>query len=446
MIVLLEANLSGMGSPPPSAPALDLGDGISWSEDPLRWQLQLPASPEQAAQMIRRHQLPQNTEHPYVFSLRQDNTEIKLTVACQPDEWKILQEELAKKSRLRSASVPAGLLKLEWPFLHPALSHLQRGTVKLGPAWLQCSPEESRMIMYLPADDQLLNTLRQSGYVLQPSSDALEDVMWGEVIMGRIFKPDQESRETPEGPAPFLMLHGLASSLGNPTLMQPFAAPLVISDSEELERIIRQSCSQPAEIGLDQEELSDLDLTFRQEYAGLAVDDLELLLRTMVGFTEGLATDVCQINDIEDLSEEWMSYTFQALLCSLTAGSRVARAELARDGYETSLEIELGEQNLSDLINGQLTFADSMRRAIGDDRSWRVWSLPWGDAQIAEGVLAEILLNELPDPEPDCILGDLVVCFDLGVRYQMARVARHLLDWEDRDQDDDAQDAGSSEA
>lgn len=428
MIVLLEATLSGMGSPPPSAPALQLADELAWSEDPLRWQLKLPATPEQVAQMIRRHSLPQDPEHPYVFASRHENAEIRLTVACQAGEWEELEAELRKEGKPRTSQVPSNLLKLEWPFLHPALSQLSKGTVKLGPAWLQCSPSESRMVMYLPADDELLETLRLAGYVLQPSSDWQEDVMWGEVIMGRIFKPEREGRHTPEGPAPFLMLHGLASSLGNPLLMRPFAAPLEISDIDEMMRIVEQSCQEPAELEIDDEDISDLDRTFRKEYAGFSADDLEMLMRTAIGFTEGIATDTCELYDIEELEEEWMRSVFRTLVTAIISGSRVARAELARAGHDTSLDRGLGEEKLSALINGQLTFADATRRAIRDDRAWRCWSLGWGAAQTIEGLLAELLADELPEePAPEGVLGDLLVCFDLGVRYQMARVAPELL-------------------
>ena len=434
MILMIEAVMRGMGAPPPSAPALSLKQSVSWSEDPLRWQLSLPATPEEAAQMIRRHQLEINPEHPYLWNKVDGSSEIRLTVACEGAEWDQLQEYLSEDGRLRGASAPQDRLQLEWPFLHPALSNLKKGTVKLGEIYLHTSPTDNRMVMYLPADQELLDTLRENGYLLQPVNEWQEDVMWGEVVMGRILKPRLEGTETPEGPAPFLMLHGLSSALGNREMMRPFSAPLEITDAEELERIIRESASNIQDIAPDEEEMDDLERTFRQEYAGLAPDDLELLLRTVIGFTEGIATDTCEAYELNELPEEWMRQTFQVLVTAMITGSRVARAELARAGFETDLSHELGENLLSDLINGQLTFADAMRRAIRDDRSWRCWSLPWGAAQIAEGLLPELLSEELPDdPPPDAILGDLITCFDLGVRYQMARVAPRLLEVQEPD-------------
>lgn len=424
--------MRGMGAPPPSAPALSTQGGISWSEDPLRWQLSLPASPDEAAQMIRRHQLEIDPEHPYLWSKAEGNTEIRLTVACEGAEWDQLQESLLDSSRLKGASVPQGELQIEWPFLHPALSQLKKGTVKLGDVYLHCSPSESRMLMYAPANQELLDTLRENGYLLQPVNEWQEDIMWGEVVMGRILKPRLEGTETPEGPAPFLMLHGLSSSLGNKELMRPFAAPLEVTDADELERIIRESASNIQDITPDEEEIDDLERTFRQEYAGFSAEDVELILRTAVGYTEGVAADTCADYDLSELPEEWMRQTFQVLVTSIITGSRVARAELSRAGFETDLTRELGGNGLTDLINGQLTFVDSMRRAIRDDRSYRCWSLPWGSAQMAEGLLCELLVEELPeDPMPQGVLGDILACFDLGVRYQQARVNPGLLEVEE---------------
>ena len=439
MIILLEASMKGMGAPPPSAPALQMPGGVSWSEDPLRWQLSLPAEPTQVAAMIRRHKLQADIEHPYLWSSQEGNAELRLTVASQDSEWKLLQKALQDQEKVRNSPLGHDQLRLEWPFLHPALSQLKKGNMRIGPAWLECSPADSRMVMYLPADSQTIDSLRESGYLLQPSNEWQEDIMWGEVIMGRLLKPSSETEPGPEGSAPFLILHGLESSLVNRSLMRPFAAPLEIAEREEMLRIIKESCQEQADLLPPEDETDSMDRTFRQEYSGFAIDDLELLLRTAIGFTEGIATDCCEDHDLESLSEEWMRQVFQVMVASLIAGSRVARAELARAGYQTALEQELGESNLSDLINGQLSFADAMRRAVRDNRAWRCWSLQWGDAQAAELILEELLEQELPqDPAPEAVLGDILVCFDLGVRYQMARVAPLLLavpetSWQEED-------------
>ena len=422
------------GSSPPGAPALEMADGLSWHEDALRWQLQIPAEPEQAAQMIGHHRLQVDPNHPYrwVSSSENSDSQLRLTVSCSGEEWPKLQKSLSEPFKKSRRKAPVNDLCLEWPFLHPALKELRPGTVTLGNAVLSSFPEDNKMVMHIPASLKTLDTLRNSSYILQPANEWQEDILWGDVIMGKLIKNHDAKRNTPEGPPPFLVLHGLSNSLGNQLMMRPFAAPLPITDLAELRRIILETCQREEEGDGERNQLgeNEMEYAFRQEYGGFAGDDMELLMRCSVGLTEGTANEVCEVEDLGELSDEWMRTLFNILVTAIICGSRVARAELARSGYNTDLShCSLNEMELQELINGQLSFADSMRRAIRDERSSRVWSLPSGACQTAEILLGELLIPELPnDPTPEAMLGDILLCFDLGVRYQMARVAPELLE------------------
>lgn len=439
MELRFEASTGAPCSPPADdrpAPAVTLPCATRWNEDATSWTLTLEASAEQAAQLVRLAGFVADEVHPYRFAPRREveRGQLSLTIAASGEEWQLFGEELQRRGRRRGRSLEGfRRMHLEWPLLHPALASLKPGQFELGENIVKILPDTQRLEVLAPVDMDTINAMTVSGYTLHPMDDWKERVVWEDSAMGLLLKPEQLDVDEDAPTPPFLMLHGLENSLAHPVLMRPFPATLATLDLRDMERLIAETHrdsdsmevvgSDDVHSGFDSE---DLQAISQIEYAGIDPEDMPIFLNVVFGLTEGLAESAF---DDDDPSDDWIGAVTTTLIASLLSGSRLMRAELAHRGCDTALEKRLGERETMTLAYGAMYSADALRRAVGDPRAGRVWSLPLRAALRAEQVLQECVSatldsDNIPTEE---LLGDMFLCLDLGVRYQLARVAPDVL-------------------
>jgi hypothetical protein len=445
MEVRLEASTGAACTPPSdqrSAPAISLPCGARWQETSTSWTLTVAAEPTQVARLVRLGGLAADPDRPYRFLPKTlpERGELIVTVAGSAEEWHLFETEAKRRTR-RNAELYQNLeqMYLEWPLPHPSLASLKPGEFDLGDCIVRLLPDSCSLEIVAPIDAAVVEAMNASGFTLHPISDWKEQVVWDDTGMGILLKPEQADIDENGPTPPFLMLHGLENlmlhglenSLGHPVLMRPFPATLEGVDEEQMVRLIRSTHEMGEELGrsvavegveadLDS---AEMEMTFQVEYAGIDPDDMPIILHLLYGLAEGQAE---QAYGDEDPPEEWATSVVSALIASLLSGSRAMRAELAHRGWDASLERRLGERDTMALVYGVMYTADALRRAVGDARSGRVWSLPMPAALTAERVLQECAAAAALQKTRD-VLADIFLCFDLGARYQLARVAPDVL-------------------
>jgi len=412
-----------------AVPRIKLPNGTRWHEEPTMIEIALPVLPEQAARFLSKTGFKRSETSSYLWEFEHENSAVQLTatVVASSEEWDDFEKSLSKTPRGKTPK-PILTMHLDWPFNHPAFQSMKAGEFQMGDAVLRVLPENDQLIISVPVDRNMIEEIKDIGYAIHPLDDWQEEVWWDQLTIARLLKPEVLIAET-KFVSPYLTLHGMQNSLAHPIFMRPFLPALPQVDHGEMSRIIRETINNSAELELawDSEEAEGMEAAFQQEYLGFDHDDLDLLLRVPVSLTENLALENFG-DDIDEDQDEWLSQVFSLLVISSICGSRVARAELARRGYDTSLDKRLGERDCMDLATGVLHFADALYDAIGDTRAAHLWSLERRAAMQAEIILDEMIMDNMPDGiDEDICICDVFLSFDLGVRYQMARVAPELL-------------------
>lgn len=432
MILRLQAELQMRSTLSKIAPRVNLPSGLRWNEESALVEIEIPALPEQAARLLVRGGFQQDPENKYSWApvKKAERGSLQILVIATAEEWEQLEKAISKLPRSKPLK-PLTQMHLEWPLGHPAFHSLKAGDFPLGDIILRLLPEDDQIVLLAPIDVKGVEDLKNSGYALQPIDDWQEEIWWEQLEMGRLLKPEMLMQENDPQGAPFLALHGMQNSLAHPVFMRPFLPPLEGVDHNEMRRIIQDTIESSTELQLawDMEESSESDATFHQEYLGFNRDDLDLLLRAHIAISENLSDPYFEIADLEeDEEDDWLSHVFSLMVTASVCGSRFARAELARSGYDTSLDNRLGDRDCMDLASGILHFTDALYDAVGDDRAAHIWSLDRRTSRIAEQILDDTLLDAMPaGVDPELVVYDLYLSFDLGVRYQMARVAPLLL-------------------
>lgn len=407
------------------APVALRTSGVRWSESTAGWDLVIDCEPEQAARMVRQAGFKQDPERKYLFHTP-DHGSLKLTVSCSPEEWKELDVLLQRRSRrVTDRFELLSSMHVEWPLLHPELSRLKPGQFEMGECVLRILPHTTRLEIVCRVDTEQVHEMTQQGYSLHPTSDWKEQIIWHDSVMGILLKPEQLDEGEEETP-PFLLLHGLENSLAHPVLMRPFPATPQSCNLEELRRIALDTFEQMRDPDGDSYGVEDGEWNsiYQVEFVGVVQEDMEVLFTLVMGLTDKLLEQVGEEDGLDHPGE-----LAEMLTNSLIAGSRVMRAELGRQGYDPSLEHKLGERDTIALAHGVIYTNDALRRACGDSRSTRVWSLPLQAAIQAECLLLNLHEEALRDYplSAEEIAGDLLLCFDLGLRYQLARMAPELM-------------------
>jgi len=434
----MEASTGAPCSPPADerpAPAISLPAAVRWQENSTSWTFISDITPAQAARLVRLGGFQADPDLPYRFwpAKPPARGQLTLTLSAGLAEWQTFQQEMEQRPRRRRDTYTiTQAMHLEWPLLHPALSCVRLGEFEVGQSLLRFMPDTGRMEVVAPVNSDVISAMTNSGYQLHPVDDWKEQVTWNDAVMGLLLKPEQlhtaEGEETP----PFLLLHGLEHSLGHPLLMRPFLSTLPAMDISELERIIGQTAQMEDHEPVEPDGIEDPDTaqmlaqTYQEEWSGIDQQDMPILLHMLFALAEGVAEVIA---DSDEPDEETVGEAATTLLVGLLCGSRVMRAELAHRGYETTLgERRLGERETMALAYGGMYTAEALGRAVGDMRAARVWSLPLTAAMSAERqLLTHLSASEQAGHVAEEIIGDIFLCFDLGVRYQLARVAPHIL-------------------
>lgn len=257
------------------------------------------------------------------------------------------------------------------------------------------------------------------GYALTPVDERSEELSFELAHVGTLHHVADRAT------GPFQVLAGLERSLAHPSFYAPFGAPLPVGDEDELLRIVADSLDPDDTLTDLADELGDGILS---HYMGLDQEAMGLLARVSITLAS-LAADRCELDGDEyDTFTEWAG---SALLTCLVAGSRAARAELVRDGESGDLDCWMDQSELEHLALGHSMFCRALEEACGDERAGRVWSLPLPCAMQVEQRLLEFLRRSGADlrvgPAP-ALLAFMCASFDLGVRFQIARLAPSLLD------------------
>ena len=429
MEICIQADITRQVDGAPNAPKIKLPDRVRWSEGPTSLEITLQAEPAQVARFLYRAGFYRSDLNPCLWeSIQEDpDTELTVTVVASEDDWDHFNQALDKIPRSKTIK-PMTTMHVEWPFGHPAFSALKAGDFILGDTLVRVLPEDDRILLSTPFGLESVENIKKIGYALHPLDEWQEEIWWDDMIMGRLLKPEILLNDSPFV-SPWLTLYGMQNSLAHPTFMRPFLPPLENIDEKELARIITDTVNSSDDLQLawEEEEEEEMEATFQREYMGFDPDDLDLLLRVPMAMTENLGAELFG-DDLDDDEDEWMSQVFSLLTIAGVAGSRMARAELARKGYDVGLENRLGDQDCMDLANGVLQFADAISDAVGDGRAAHIWSLERRGARLGETILEDLLLENMPQGvDIELAACDLYLSFDLGVRYQMARVAPELL-------------------
>jgi hypothetical protein len=254
------------------------------------------------------------------------------------------------------------------------------------------------------------------------------DIIWIEdTPVGRIWKQyDDES--------PFQTLDGMTHTSAHPYLFHPVWPALPMNNVD-----IPAAITDIFEVA----GWEDLEAEFRPDYLGISETDIPLLLAGVAHALE----ELCEEEYQDELAELWddessveadtnehpseIDNIQHILASSLFAGTRLSRINFAKGGVDTSLQHALGERPTITLIEAGIGAREAFRRVSRDDRFAGVRSCELVVNRIVEGLLEQAILSvEWERIDPMAVWSWSCWAFDLGVRYQMARLGHDaLLEW-----------------
>ncbi len=245
-----------------------------------------------------------------------------------------------------------------------------------------------------------LEQLAAAGLSFHPTCAGHEHVLCGVRTVGSLHKPAQDQSDSP-----LVRLDGMQRSASQPLLTRPFV-PAGPAAPETVRELIAETMAQAGDWQQDGEDV------FCQ-YTGLPAEDETTLAAAAMQVASGAGAMLALRGD-DQLHAAMMS----RILRALWAGSRTMRAELARAGADVAELGPLGRKDCTTLALTAMAAQSALRRATGDARGCRVWSLGLAGAMAAE---QELSAHAHGAPDEEMMLAGLFGAFDLGVRYQLAR-------------------------
>lgn len=364
-------------------------------------------------------------------SLSSPDGKLTVTANCTDEQAELLGQAAAITPQMKVDAVTdgdderQGQVKLNsspWTLTFGPLpaAGMPNGSWQLGSSTLTCQEGVAQIDVPVVRDD--LVGLLSGGVRGFPERRGVEVLFTNGAMLGRLVSPP-----SPQHPLEALAAHEGAFYAGG--LVRAFPPPLEVIDNERALEIVRETLDGDMSLLEDAREGgAKMAEMVRLEYSGLDRDgevflmghlqQLAIMLSQRSGQASGMQAIVDWITDAEGVATH-----------GLLVGSRLARTELALQGVDTSLDVQLAPVAAAHVPVGVVLPRMYLLEATGDSRAQRIFSLDLTLAQQVEQLLIDAI---------DKVLGDsyeklemmYALCFaavDLGVRWQLARCCPERL-------------------